>query len=152
MAKLMITLGLPASGKSTWAKAKVAESRGKIKRINMDDLRQMMHNSIYDKDNEAHMQAMFKNMVYLSLLNGYDVIADNTHVNMKYWLPYYQGVCSQTNSELEIHEFLTDYGICIKRDQNRAQKVGVDVIDRLKKHYDKAPFVLRSAGIRSIKH
>ena len=36
--KLIMTLGLPASGKSTWAKELVAKSGGQIKRVNKDDL------------------------------------------------------------------------------------------------------------------
>lgn len=45
MTELVITRGLPASGKSTWAKAWVAADIDHRARVNRDDLRQMLHNS-----------------------------------------------------------------------------------------------------------
>ena len=43
--QLIITKGLPASGKSTWARQKVKESNGTLKRINKDDIRAMVEDS-----------------------------------------------------------------------------------------------------------
>ena len=39
MQKVILLKGLPASGKSTWAKAVVEQGKGQYKRINKDDLR-----------------------------------------------------------------------------------------------------------------
>jgi len=44
MKKVILTKGLPSSGKSTWAKALVDESPNSYKRINNDDLRKMLDN------------------------------------------------------------------------------------------------------------
>ena len=53
--KIILTRGLPASGKSTWSKEQVAKSNGKIKRVNKDDLREMVDAGIWSKDNEQNI-------------------------------------------------------------------------------------------------
>ena len=50
--KIILTRGLPASGKSTWAKEQVAKGNGKVKRVNKDDLRDMIDAGIWSKTNE----------------------------------------------------------------------------------------------------
>ena len=40
--KLILTRGIPGSGKSTWAKAWVAENPERRVRLNWDDMRNMM--------------------------------------------------------------------------------------------------------------
>jgi tRNA uridine 5-carbamoylmethylation protein Kti12 len=50
--KIILTRGLPASGKSTWSKEQVAKSNGKVKRVNKDDLRDMIDAGIWSKINE----------------------------------------------------------------------------------------------------
>ena len=40
--KVILTVGLPASGKSTWAKEQVSQNPGQYKRVNKDDLRAML--------------------------------------------------------------------------------------------------------------
>ena len=44
MKKVILTRGLPGSGKSTWAKQMLDEKPGHYKRINKDDLRAMLDN------------------------------------------------------------------------------------------------------------
>jgi predicted kinase len=48
MLTVYFTIGLPASGKSTWAKNKVDQSPNSIKRVNKDELRAMLKYSRYD--------------------------------------------------------------------------------------------------------
>jgi len=45
MLTVTILKGLPGSGKTTWAKEQIAKSPGNYKRINKDDLREMLDNS-----------------------------------------------------------------------------------------------------------
>ncbi|MFN5657022.1 MAG: AAA family ATPase, partial [Pseudanabaena sp.] len=52
MLTVYFTIGLPASGKSTWAKEKVNKSPNIIKRVNKDELRAMLDNSYFSKGNE----------------------------------------------------------------------------------------------------
>ena len=54
MNKVILLKGLPASGKSTWAREQVRKNP-KIKRVCKDDLRAMMDDSIYSKDREKEI-------------------------------------------------------------------------------------------------
>lgn len=51
MQKVIVLKGLPASGKSTWAKNLVLKD-STYKRINKDDLRAMLDASKFSKENE----------------------------------------------------------------------------------------------------
>ena len=54
MAKLTMTKGLPASGKSTWSNEQVlAAPPGHIVRITKDQLRAMLHSGIHSKGTES---------------------------------------------------------------------------------------------------
>ena len=52
--KVIVLRGLPASGKSTWAKDFIDRNSGWM-RINKDDMRSMMHDSNWSKGNERQV-------------------------------------------------------------------------------------------------
>lgn len=79
---LLLTCGIPASGKSTFAKQFVEESDGKVLRVSRDEIRFSMLSG--DEDYFAHEQTVFKKFVeqIKDGLKKYDlVIADATHLN-----------------------------------------------------------------------
>ena len=50
--KVIMTVGVSSSGKSTWAKEQVKSGGGKWKRVNKDDLRAKVDCGEYSKQNE----------------------------------------------------------------------------------------------------
>lgn len=86
MRTVICTRGIPGSGKSTWAKAQLAEEPGRWCRINKDDLRLMLYGaSTYrdpatQKDREAFVHEMQEHALRTALRKGKDVILDNTHL------------------------------------------------------------------------
>lgn len=148
--KLIMTLGLPASGKSTWAKEEVLKSNGRTKRINKDDLRAMFDAGQWSKQNEKLIVAARNELICLALSNGKDVIVDDTNFG-----PHeadLQAIADDYEAEFVVKDF-TDVPLqtCIDRDSARGEKsVGEDVIKRmynsfLKKkghvaQYQKPPF------------
>jgi len=52
MKKVILTKGLPASGKTTWAKKVLKDNPGAYKRINKDELRLMLDGGKWSHDNE----------------------------------------------------------------------------------------------------
>lgn len=76
MSKLIITRGLPASGKSTWAKQWVLEHRV---RINQDDIRLMLGKYWVPK-REPLVQHIQEEALIEALLKGYDIVIDNTNL------------------------------------------------------------------------
>jgi predicted kinase len=80
MPTLWLTYGIPASGKSTWAKEMVRKSNGRVKRVNKDDLRAMIdNNGAFSAENEKFVLAIRDKIVMQSLQQGYDVIVDDTN-------------------------------------------------------------------------
>lgn len=82
MSKLIITRGLPASGKSTQAKQWVLEDPEHRVRINQDDIRLMLGKYWVPK-REPLVQHIQEEALIEALLKGYDIVIDNTNLNKK---------------------------------------------------------------------
>ena len=79
MSKLMLMCGIPGSGKTTIAKKMINNS---IKYISRDEIRFSMlgeKDSYFSKEKEVFEEYM--NQINNALRNGYDVIADATHLS-----------------------------------------------------------------------
>lgn len=80
---LILTRGVPASGKSTWAKAQVAMAQGKLKRICKDDLRLMFDGSHWlGREHEEHLNDLVHVMIDVLLDQKFDVVLDETFMNV----------------------------------------------------------------------
>ena len=78
MTTLYITRGLPASGKTTRAKAWVDEDVYTRARVNRDDLRGMLHNGYVDE--ERTVSAARDAAITALLRRGIDVVSDDTNL------------------------------------------------------------------------
>lgn len=126
--------GLPASGKSTWAKEKVKESHGSVKRINKDDLRNMIDCGKWSREREKNILTIQNLMLEKFLSEGFSVISDNTNLVPKH-LEKTKEIISKVEKEknvkIKLEEIFFDVPVyeCIKRDASRGSKsVGEDVI------------------------
>jgi hypothetical protein len=79
-----LTRGLPASGKTTRALELVADSGGRMRRVNLDDLRAMLdpgtpreHKSRAHEDTVLAIQDA---AVLAAIEGGFDICVDNTHL------------------------------------------------------------------------
>jgi len=83
MQKLYLTVGLPGSGKSTWAKAQSKIDDAII--INRDSYRSMIKGGdyVFDKKYEFLIKDSCYHFVVDSLLSGFDVIVDETNLTIK---------------------------------------------------------------------
>lgn len=79
MAKLIMMKGLPGSGKTTWAKEYQKNNPGTI-RVNKDELRLMLHDGVFSKDNENVTYKIWLQAVEIGLSLNKTVISDNTHM------------------------------------------------------------------------
>jgi predicted kinase len=144
--KLIMTRGLPASGKTTWAKEQVLNGNGRVKRINKDDLRAMVDAGQWSKSNEKFILKLRDNFVFEALMAGYDVIVDDTNLAPKHeeqlraifktvesgsWFPG-----GESNMKFEIKDF-TDVSLrtCIDRDSARPNSVGEKTIKRMHRQF-----------------
>ena len=84
MIKVILTRGLPGSGKSTWAKKLIVENPNSYKRINKDDLRAMLDDSKYSNDSEKFILQVRDAMILMAIENGKHVIVDDTNLAPKH--------------------------------------------------------------------
>lgn len=150
MPKLIMTKGLPASGKSTWAKEYVLGSGGRCKRINKDDLREMIDAGKWSKEREKEILNIRDRAITYWLHEGYDVICDDTNLAEKHLINLRQIVNNLNKDiihlkgtanaeaknliEFEVNDSFLAVPLteCIERDALRGEKsVGKKVITKM---------------------
>lgn len=141
MPKLLILQGLPASGKSTYAK-KLVDEQG-YKRINKDDLRAMIDNGKWSKENEKEIIAIRDNQVWTWLLLGNNVVVDDTNFNRDH-IKCLTGIANSIEppAEVEVKFIDTPLYECIERDSKRLNPVGKKVILNMYNQYLATPPVV----------
>jgi predicted kinase len=83
MRTIILTKGIPASGKSTWALKEMNSHRGKYKRFNKDEMRKMIDGEYRSPDCEDFIADVRSEGVELALIQGYDIILDDTNFSNK---------------------------------------------------------------------
>ena len=127
MSTLHITRGLPAAGKTTWAKAWTAEAPGRA-RVNRDDLRAMLYGRArLDWAEEERVTAVQRDTVRALLKAGTDVVCDDMNLRPKYVREW--GRFARANGhDMEVHEFPVTVDESVTRDAARGSKVGEPAI------------------------
>lgn len=139
--KIILTRGLPASGKSTWAKEQVAKSNGNTKRVNKDDLREMIDCSVWSKTNEQQILDARNMMIKLWLLDGVNtIIVDDINLESKHYESILEiaRLCTNDNESISVEykDFLdVSLDVCIERDSKRVKPVGEKVIRGMHSRY-----------------
>lgn len=80
--ELIITRGLPASGKSTWARGVVAKNDHFV-RVNRDDIRASVHDGVWDFNREKVTEAVRDAMISAAFKMGKSAISDDTNLHPK---------------------------------------------------------------------
>lgn len=139
--KVTVCQGIPASGKSTWAREQVRLSGGKTKRINRDDLRAMIDDSVWSRPNENHINHLRRFLISYFIDAGYDVIVDDTNLKSSQIKDLREHVerCNAT-AEFRVKLFDTPLEICLERNAKRTGRefVPEDVIRRFHKELREA--------------
>lgn len=141
MQKIIMTKGLPASGKSTWAKKLVEDNPGKYKRINKDDLRWMMDNYKHSKLNEKFVLETRDWLVQKAIEEGYSVVIDDTNfadrheIRMQEIAREFRRAGKKVEVQVNTEFLQVPIEDCIKRDLARPNSVGEKVIRDMYKRY-----------------
>lgn len=123
MNKLIVTVGLPRSGKSTWAKEQA------LPIVNPDSIRLAMHGQIFAKQAEDLVWATAKIMVRALFLAGHEtVILDATNLGADR-----RDAWRDKNWSRKFHVFVTEPSTCKQRALSSSRPELVDVIDRMVK-------------------
>lgn len=118
---LILTIGLPRSGKSTWAK----ETGFPI--VNRDAIRLALHGQPFLKEAEPMVTAIEEYMVKSLFLAGNKVvIVDATHLKRKYierWI--------SDDWKLKVKVFLTPKEVCIQRAIDTDKPYLIPIIEKM---------------------
>lgn len=133
MKTIIFLKGLPASGKSTWAR-EYLEKNTNVKRVNKDDLRAMLDNSKWSHANEKFVLQLRDHIVIESLQKGFHVIVDDTNLHPKHEERMRQ-IARENNAVVEVKFFDTPLEECLRRDAARANSVGVTTIRQMYDQY-----------------
>lgn len=142
--KVIILRGIPASGKTTWAKEFI-KTHSNYVRVNRDDIRNMLSPN-WSKELEKVVKDIQLDSINDSLSRGYNVIIDDTNTDdekvdklkdsIRAWMQF------SRDYDVLIKErfFLIDLKFAIDRDSKRENPVGSSDIKKmyynLKKYYE----------------
>ena len=134
MTRLLITRGLPASGKTTFAR----KLQPRVVRVNRDDLRRMLHGRrLYTQWAEGQVTAVQRATVEALLRAGADVIVDDTNLRSR-TVREWAELAARFDAAFEVHDF-TDVPLdeCLRRDAGRPEdeRVGEEGIRRMHARY-----------------
>lgn len=122
---LVITRGLPGSGKTTLAKAWVAEMPWRRVRINRDSLRDMLHGGHRNNMEQERMVSLIQRAgVRAALGDGYQVVVDDTNLNDDHF-DALAAIAAEFGVEVEVWDLRSiPLYVCLARNELRAGTPG----------------------------
>jgi predicted kinase len=138
MPTLTITRGLPASGKTTWAREQRRTVAFRAARINRDDLRATMHDGFSGAAWAERQVTLAQHAAIAALLrSGVDVICDDTNLRSRV-VRDLADLAADCNADFVVQDF-TDVpvAVCIERDRLRSpdDRVGEQIIRDMYQRY-----------------
>ena len=138
MSTLLITRGLPGSGKTTAAQAWRDEDAATRARVNRDDVRVMLHGRrLGTNAQEEQVSALTHRAIRDLLRMGMDVVCDDTNLSPRS-INQLCRLATQAGADFRIWDFIdVPIEVCIERDAQRSGNahVGERVIRDMWRRY-----------------
>ncbi|HLO48594.1 MAG TPA: AAA family ATPase [Kamptonema sp.] len=138
MKRIIVLVGLPASGKSKFANDLLLSEPGRWVRTNKDLLREMAHASYWSPGNEKFILKLRDAIILMALEDGKNVIVDDTNFG-----PHIEHIKELVKGKavVEVNDSFLEVPLeeCIKRDLKRLNSVGKDVILKMYNKYVRVP-------------
>jgi predicted kinase len=136
MRTIIITRGLPASGKSSWAREQLTLEPERWIRLNKDDLRSQLFDARVLTSAEQKLVVDLQHaMLRQALRAGRDVIVDNTNLSSASIRGIHDIACEVGDVTVIERVFAVDLEECIARDAIRTPRVGETVIRDMSRRY-----------------
>ena len=131
--KIILCIGIPASGKSTWSSDYVRRNPDWV-RVNRDDFRKMLKNEqVCEPKIEDMVTDLMKATITKCLMRKLNVIIDNTNLKQKYINDFIETFKYDADIDYRVFDISIDKAI--ERDNNRDAKVGEGVIKKMYKDF-----------------
>lgn len=129
--RLILTRGIPAAGKTTWARAWVAEDDGRRTRVNRDDLRLNLFGKPAPLSHEQEQAVTYAQhaAVRRLLAKGRDVVVDDTNLRIQHVKALVK-LAYEVGASVEVRDFEIELEDAIARDAAR-EGVGENVIRKM---------------------
>jgi predicted kinase len=134
---LIILVGIPGSGKTTYAKKYIREHPRTRVHLSSDKIREELYGDESAQGNPAEVFSIMQKRAIEALNNGYDVIYDATNITRKDRASIIS-ICPKF-VQIECHIIWLPIYNCINRDATRKRTVGQAVIDKMLKRFQ-APY------------
>jgi predicted kinase len=140
--KLYVMVGLPGSGKTTWAERAQCDSTGAIVIVSRDDLREKLFRAegVLSRGHENYVTAIESYAVIQALASGFDVIVDSTNLRPEY-VQRWRDVAEMCKVRMTLVKMTASVKTCIERDAARGASggryVGEAVIRRMAERIDR---------------
>lgn len=147
---VILTTGLPGSGKSTWAKQEQVKTPDSTVLTSRDDIRKMLGCfPVGTKEQENLVSSIQDAVIVKAVNNGYDVIVHDTNLNQK--SPKRIMRLFDGDVRFEVADF-TDIPVeeCLRRDALRDESVGPAVIKQMARQLNK-PWRLTAGFMNGVK-
>jgi len=148
--KILILIGIPASGKSTWTKKFLLNNPNYVK-VNRDYFRLMFRNEqICEPKVEDLISKVLNKTVHSALTKKLNVIIDNTNVKEKYIQQFIDEFKYSADIEYQVFDISLDKAL--ERDKGRVGEVGEAVIKRMYKDYKILMDTFHFQPVKKVKH
>lgn len=131
---IILTIGMPTSGKSTWSKQYILENPNTI-RFNRDDIRIMLSGT-YDStnsENELLINKLCHNAIISAINNKRDIIIDETNLKIKYVNEFVEKYKYIANIKFKVFHITLEEALV--RNKNRAIVFDEDVFRKMYDRY-----------------
>ena len=136
MNKIILTQGIQGSGKTTWAKAWVAEDPEHRIRINNDDITSMWGQPFGTSGLYERLKGFRILMISQAMNENLDIVVDNMNLSnnsieeIKRIVEQYNGNTNFISKyEIEYKDFTkVPLEVCIERDSKRSNPIGEEII------------------------
>ena len=143
--KLILLVGIPGSGKTTYAKNYIKSNFNTI-HLSSDSIRAELYGDESIQGNPSEVFSLMQTRTIEALNEGKDVIYDATNITRRD-RSYMIDICPKF-AKIEAHIIWAPIEECIKRDAARDRTVGKEVIDKMLKRFQA---VYYDEGIDEIK-
>lgn len=130
--KLIVCQGVPASGKSTWAREFVTGKKDWVI-VSRDSIRDS-RGDYWIPEQEDYISDIEEFQIRAALKRGLNVIIDATNYNPK-TIAKWENISTETGCEIEYKKFEITYKEALERDSKRERPVGKKVLQRFFKMY-----------------